>query len=108
LTVVERKPDVAHIDVRYVADLARISLSDAEARQFGAELDAILEYVAQLNELEVDGIEPTAHAAPRVNVMRDDVVTPSLDHDVVIANAPAEIDDAYIRVPVVLEEGSSS
>jgi Asp-tRNA(Asn)/Glu-tRNA(Gln) amidotransferase C subunit len=40
--------------------------------------------------------------------MRDDVVTPSLDHDVVIANAPAEIDDAYIRVPVVLEEGSSS
>lgn len=106
--MVERKADVAHIDVRYVADLARIELNDEEAQRFGDELDAILEYVAQLEKLDLEGIEPTAHAAPRVNVMREDETRSCLDRAVVIANAPAEVDEAYIRVPVVLEEGSSS
>ena len=106
--MVERKTDVAHIDVRYVADLARIELNDEEAERFGGELDAILEYVAQLEELDLEGIEPTAHAAPRVNVMREDEVRAGLDRDVVIANAPADVDEAYIRVPVVIDEGSSS
>ena len=108
MTVAERNPDTTHIDVRYVADLARISLTDEEAQQFGAELDDILDYVTQLNELDVHTIEPTAHAAPRANVMREDVVKQTLEHDAVIANAPAHVEGAFIRVPPVLEEGSSS
>jgi aspartyl-tRNA(Asn)/glutamyl-tRNA(Gln) amidotransferase subunit C len=94
----------AHVDVQYVADLARISLTQTEIDRLGAELDAILEYVRQLSEVAIDGIEPTAHAVPRSNVMRDDLTTPCLDRELVVANAPATVDDMYVRVPVVIDE----
>ena len=100
----DKKPDLAHVDVRYVADLARIALSEEEERQFSAELDDILEYVGQLDELDVSGIEPTAHAAARANVMRDDEPRPVLDRDLLIANAPSTIDAMYVAVPAVIEE----
>jgi aspartyl-tRNA(Asn)/glutamyl-tRNA(Gln) amidotransferase subunit C len=99
-------PDLAHVDVRYVAALARIALTDAEAERFQGELDDILEYVAQLNELDVSGIEPTAHAVPRVNVMRDDRIADSLDRDRVLANAPRAVGESHLRVPPVFEEGA--
>jgi aspartyl-tRNA(Asn)/glutamyl-tRNA(Gln) amidotransferase subunit C len=92
------------MDIRYVADLARIALTEDEIRRYGAELDAILSYVAQLSELNVDGIEPTAQALPRTNVMRADETAPGLDRAAVLANAPETVADAYIRVPPVLEE----
>ena len=98
------KPDSATVDVRYVADLARITLTDEEVQQFQNELDDILEYVGQLNELDVDGIEPTAHAAPRANVLRDDTPSPTMGRRHVVANAPAAVEDAYVRVPPVIEE----
>jgi len=99
-----QKPDVTHVDVRYVADLARLALSDDEVRRYSAELDAILQYVAQLSELDVEGIEPTAHAMPLVNVMRPDTAGPSLPRDVVLANAPAAAEGQWLQVPPVLDE----
>jgi len=98
-------PDLTHIDVRYVADLARIRLTDAEARQFQRELDDILQYVNQLGELDTDGIEPTAHAAPRFNVMRSDEPGAAYDRDALLANAPSLVGGDSLRVPRVIEEG---
>jgi aspartyl-tRNA(Asn)/glutamyl-tRNA(Gln) amidotransferase subunit C len=97
---------VEHIDVRYVADLARIELTPDEEARYGQELDAVLAYVEQLSRLDVDGIEPTAHAAPVTNVLREDVAGDSLPAEAVLANAPDLVDETLIRVPVVIEEES--
>ena len=92
-----------HIDARYVANLARIELTDAEAARYNAQLNAILTYVEQLSEPDVTGIEPTAHAMSLVNVLRTDAARPSLDRAPVIHNAPANVDGIYIKVPAVIE-----
>jgi len=97
-------PDVTKIDVRYIADLARIKLTDEEAARYGAQLNAVLAYVAQLRELEVAAIEPMAHATPLLNVMRDDQAGAVLPRDKVLANAPVTADERYIRVPPVIAE----
>jgi len=101
---VSSKPDMTHIDVRYVAELARISLTDDEQREFQKQLDDVLAYVAQLDDLEVDGIEPMAHAAGSVNVLRDDVVGTPTERGKFIANAPAVAEDVFVEVPAVIEE----
>ena len=102
-----QRPDLAHVDVRYIADLARLELTDAEVARFESELDDILDYVDQLRELDVEGVEPTAHAMPRTHVMRDDEVSGrSLERDRVLANAPAVVGATCVRVPVVIEEAS--
>lgn len=98
------KNDTEHIDVRYVADLARIDLNAEEAEKLQGDMDEIIGYIEKLNELNVDGIDPTAHPIPLNNVMREDTSAPSLDREKVIENAPNSYDDAYIRVPVVIEE----
>lgn len=99
-------PDLAHVDVRYVAELARIALTDDEAERFQNELDDIVAYVALLDRLDLDDIEPTAHAAARLNVMRRDAVTDTLSREWVIDNAPGAVDDCYVRVPPVFDEGA--
>ena len=91
------------MDVGYVAHLARIDLTDEEAALFQGQLDQVLHYVAQLNELDVSGVEPTAHAFPIYNVLRKDEVGRSLDHADVIANAPAAT-DGEIRVPKIIDQ----
>jgi len=93
-----------NLDVRYVADLARIDLTADEAQRYGAQLDAVLDYVGQLAELDVAGLEPTAHAMPLVNVLRADRAGDSLPRAGVLANAPAVADDQFIQVPPVIEE----
>lgn len=98
------KPDVTHIDVRYVAELARVDLTDEEQREFQQQLDDVLAYVAQLDELDVDGIEPTAHAAGSVNVMRDDSATTPMERRLLLANAPSVAEDVFVEVPPVIEE----
>lgn len=98
------RPIVAHIDVGYVADLARISLTAEEERQFERELDDVLAYVGQLAELNVDDIQPTAHTLPLVNVMRDDEPGPTMAREAFLANAPAVADGTCVRVPPVIEE----
>lgn len=88
--------------VRKVASLARLELSDAELSDLGAKLGQTLDYVARLNELDTDGVEPLVHAIELSNVLRPDVLTPSLPRDRGLANAP-RTDGKHFLVPAILE-----
>ena len=90
-------------EVQHVARLARLHLSDEELERMRAQLDAILAYVDKLRELDVEGVEPTSHAVPLVNVMRDDAVTPCLSQDAALANAPDRVGE-FFRVPRIIED----
>lgn len=96
--------DLSHIDVQYVAGLARLELTDYEIQRYSSEIDAVLEYMEQLEELDLEGVEPTAHAVPRQNILRDDLPADSLERPLVIDNAPAAVDDQYIKVPPVFDD----
>jgi aspartyl-tRNA(Asn)/glutamyl-tRNA(Gln) amidotransferase subunit C len=89
-------------DVKYVAHLARIALTDDEREKFGAQLSNILGYIEKLNQLDVSGIEPTAHAVPLVNVFRPDEVRPSLPNAEALRNAPAGANGLFM-VPKIVE-----
>jgi len=90
-------------EVQHVARLARLHLSDEELERMREQLDAILAYVDKLRELDVEGVEPTSHAVPLVNVMRDDAVTPCLSQDAALANAPDRAGE-FFRVPRIIED----
>ncbi len=87
--------------VRHAAKLARLSLPDEKLGKFTVQLEAILEYVDKINEVDMTGIEPMAHALAMSNVLREDVVQPSLPVEKVLANAP-ETDGAFFKVPKVI------
>jgi aspartyl-tRNA(Asn)/glutamyl-tRNA(Gln) amidotransferase subunit C len=89
-------------DVDHVAELARLGLDAAERERMQAQLGQILEYVQVLQQLDTAAIPPTAQVIPLRNVMRPDVVQPSLPVEGVLANAPAH-EEAFIRVAAVLE-----
>lgn len=89
-------------DVRWVAHLARLELSDAELATMARQLSAIVDYVDQLKQVNTDGVEPLAHPLPVQNVFRADEPAPSLPADEALRNAPARQDDFY-RVPAVLD-----
>jgi aspartyl-tRNA(Asn)/glutamyl-tRNA(Gln) amidotransferase subunit C len=91
------------MDVGYVAKLACIELTPEETTLFQGQLDQVLHYVEQLNELDVSNVEPTAHAIPVYNVLRKDEPGTSLNHADVIANAPAAT-DGQIRVPKIIDQ----
>jgi aspartyl-tRNA(Asn)/glutamyl-tRNA(Gln) amidotransferase subunit C len=91
-----------HLDLRYIAHLARLELSPDEAERFGRQLDDILQYFEQLQRVDVSGVEPTAHAMPLVNVTRPDVVTPSLPTEAALRNAPAAANGLFV-VPKIVE-----
>ena len=90
------------IDVKYVAHLARLSLTPEEEQQIGAQLGSILGYIEKLKEVDVAGVEPTAHAFPLLNVTRPDAVSPSLPHEDALRNAPAQANGLF-RVPKIVE-----
>ncbi len=90
------------IDIKYVAHLARLSLSPAEQQAIGAQLGHVLQYIDKLKEVNVQTIEPTAHPFPLVNVTRPDVSRPSLSHEEAMRNAPAEANGLFI-VPKIVE-----
>jgi aspartyl-tRNA(Asn)/glutamyl-tRNA(Gln) amidotransferase subunit C len=92
----------AEIDIKYVAHLARLHLTPDEEKKLGAQLGGILGYIEKLKELDVTGVEPTAHAVPLVNVTRPDEVRPSLPHDDALRNAPAKANGLFI-VPKIVE-----
>ena len=91
-----------HLDVRYVADLVRLKLSDDEIAELQPQLDHVLEYIAQLNEVNVDGIEPTAHASAVYNVFRADIPRDTFTQEQATANAPHSGSGLFI-VPKVVE-----
>lgn len=93
---------VSGIDVHYVAQLARLALTPEEERHLGAQLQQVLGYVEKLQELEVTGVEPTAHPLPRPNVCRPDAVRASLTADQALANAPATSTGLF-RMPRIVE-----
>ncbi len=90
------------IDVRYTADLARLKLTDQEVARFQQQFGDILKLVDTLTKLDVEGVEPTAHPAPVLDIMREDEVEVNLMKDRVLENAP---DSALnqIRVPKVVD-----
>ena len=92
-----------HIDVRYVANLARLELTDDEIATFQPQLEAILGHVEALSKLDVSGIDPTAHATAIFGKMRDDVPHTSLSPEAVLQNAPDQA-QGQIRVPKVVTD----
>ncbi|HEV3448965.1 MAG TPA: Asp-tRNA(Asn)/Glu-tRNA(Gln) amidotransferase subunit GatC [Gemmataceae bacterium] len=89
-------------DVRWVAHLARLELSDAELESMARHLSTILDYVDQLQQINTDNVEPLAHPLPIHNVFREDEPAPSLPVDAALANAPKREGDFY-SVPAVLD-----
>lgn len=90
-------------DVEKVAKLARLRLTDEELVRFTGQLAAVLDHAADLETLDLDGVEPMAHPVPLTNVLRADEPGPALDRDEVLAVAPAA-EDGQFRVPPVLGE----
>jgi len=91
------------IDVAYVAELARLELSEAEKSTFQGQLETIVSYVEKIGELDLAGIEPTMHGQALVNVFREDVVMPSMDRERFLANAP-ERNGAEFKLPKIVED----
>ena len=90
-------------EVEHVARLARLELRPEDKERMRRELDGILAYIDKLRALDVDGVEPTSHAVPLTNVMRDDEPRPSLPRDEMLANAPDPHGDVF-RVPKIIED----
>ncbi|MCO6437349.1 MAG: Asp-tRNA(Asn)/Glu-tRNA(Gln) amidotransferase subunit GatC [Phycisphaerae bacterium] len=88
--------------VRHVAHLARLKITDEEVSRYAKQLSRILEYVALLNEIDTEGVEPTAHPLSLGNVMRDDAEGATLSPEQATANAPQR-KDGFFRVPKVLD-----
>lgn len=93
--------------VRRIARLARLKLTEQEVRLFAGQLATILEYVKQIESLDTEGVEPLAHALPICDVLRDDVPTESVTADQALVNAPA-VADGHFRVPAVLDPGAGA
>lgn len=93
---------MSDFNIHYVARLARIALSPEEEQRLGEQLDHILGYIAKLKEVDVTGVEPTAHAFPLVNVTRPDEVEPSLPQEEALRNAPARAGGLFV-VPKIVE-----
>ncbi len=90
------------IDIDYVANLARISLTDEEKERFSGQLGDVLEYIEKLNTVDVSGVEPTAHAFPLENVWREDTAEPGFSVETALQNAPASRRNMVV-VPKVVE-----
>ena len=89
-------------EVERIASLARLRLAPGEAEAVTADLDAMLDYVEQLNELDTRDVPPTAHVIPLTTPLREDEPRPCLSAETAVANAPARADTAF-AVPKVLE-----
>lgn len=89
-------------DVQHVADLARLSFSEEELETFTQQLDDIIGFAEQLNELDTENVEPTTHVLEMSNVLRDDESWEWLTREEALKNAP-EKQDGQVKVPSVLE-----
>lgn len=93
--------------VRKVAKLSRLDLTEAEVAEFTGQLSAILDYMEKMNELDTADVEPLAHCLPISNVFREDSVKKSLGTEKTLANAPKR-DGEFFKVPKILDEGSGA
>jgi aspartyl/glutamyl-tRNA(Asn/Gln) amidotransferase C subunit len=99
----ETPPDLEHVDVAYVANLARMELSEDEISRFQGDLDKVVAYIHKLDELDLKDIEPMSHPRPRQNVLREDVVSETTDREDLLENAPARVGD-LVKVPQMMED----
>ena len=93
--------------VRKVAKLYRLELTDSEVEEFTGQLSAILDYVEKMNELDTAGVEPLAHCLPVSNILREDSARESLGTEKVLANAPQR-NDEFFKVPKILDDSSGA
>ena len=93
--------------VRKVAKLSRLELTEEEIDEFTGQLSAILDYVEKMNELDTTGVEPLAHCLPISNVFREDAVKESLGTEKALANAPQR-DEEFFKVPKILDDSSGA
>ena len=94
---------ISRKDVEHVARLSRLALSDAEIEKMREQLAAILAHIDTLRALDTEQVEPTSHAVPMENVMREDEPCPSLPQEAMLANAPDRSTD-FFRVPRIIED----
>lgn len=94
------------IDVGYVAELARLELTDEEKAVFQPQLENIVKYVEKISSVNVDGVEPMMHGRVLVNAFREDVVRASLPTETALANAPKRVGDEFLLPKIV--EGAES
>ena len=92
---------VTEKDVRYIAELSRLEISEEEMPMFTEQFNQILEYADILEKVDMAGIEPTFSILPLYNVMREDEVVPGVSHDEAMKNAPAVHNDGF-KVPRVI------
>lgn len=89
-------------DVHHIARLSRLSLSETETATYGDQLNAIIAYVEQLNNLDTGDVEPTSHVIPLKNVTREDSIRPPLPREEALRNAP-DATGRFYRVPKIIE-----
>ncbi|WP_221568304.1 Asp-tRNA(Asn)/Glu-tRNA(Gln) amidotransferase subunit GatC [Alkalihalobacillus sp. TS-13] len=89
-------------EVKHVAKLARLAVTEEEAEKFTSQLDAIIGYAEQLKELDTDDVEPTTHVLDMKNVLREDEAKPWLTNEEALKNTP-DTQNGLIKVPAVLE-----
>lgn len=94
---------ISQEEIKNIALLSRLEVKEEHMAHVEKELSDILTYVAELNALELDGVEPMVHAVPLQNVFREDETKPSLNHELALSNAP-EAEDGYFKVPRVVQE----
>ena len=94
------------IDVGYVAELARLELTEEEKAVFQPQLENIVKYVEKISEVDVTGVEPMMHGRTLINAFREDVVRESLPTEVALANAPKRVGDEFLLPKIV--EGAES
>lgn len=94
--------DITTDEVKHIADLSKLELSDSELSSMRGHLQKMLGYFETLDSVDVSDVPPTAHILSAVNVLRDDVVAPSMENSELLKNAPEADDGAYI-VPRVVE-----
>lgn len=93
----------AEIDIDYVANLARLALTDEEKARYAEQLGGVLDYFAKLSTVDVEGVKPSAHAFDLENVWQADVVKPGLPTESALQNAPAQRDNQVV-VPKVVDD----
>jgi aspartyl-tRNA(Asn)/glutamyl-tRNA(Gln) amidotransferase subunit C len=98
--------DNVKIDVAYVAELARLELTDEEKALFQPQLESIVKYVEKISTVDIEGVEPMMHGRELVNAFREDVVRPSMSTEAALANAPKRVGDEFLLPKIV--EGAES
>ena len=95
-------PQSPDFDLDRLAELARLALTPEEKARFAAQVGDVIAYISQLKEVDVTGIEPTAHAYPLFNVLGEDIVRPGLPVEAALGNAPEQRDNMIV-VPKVVD-----